>query len=186
MKPKFFKTPLEFRKWLEQNHKKETELVVGFYKVGSGKPSITWPQSVDEALCVGWIDGVRKSIDEESYSIRFTPRKSNSIWSAINIAKVEELKKQGRMKEVGLAAYEKKETHRTKIYSHENEPAKLSPSYEKIFKANKQAYDYFNTQSPSYKKVCFHWIMSAKQEATQVRRLEKLILISEALKKLIF
>src|SRR6476646_7151948 len=144
MKPLFFAKPSDFRKWLEKNHLKETELLVGFYKVDSGKPSITWPQSVDEALCFGWIDGVRRRIDEESYSIRFTPRKPKSIWSAVNIKKIEELEKAGLLKPAGRAAFEKRDVKRANLYSYEKEPETLSPEFEKQLKANKAANTYFN------------------------------------------
>src|SRR5918993_5745637 len=120
--PTFFAKQSDFRKWLQKNHKKETQLLVGFYKVGSGKPSMTWSQSVDEALCFGWIDGVRKSINEHSYSIRFTPRKPTSIWSAINIAKMDKLLKQGLVKPAGLASFNLRKESRSRIYSHEREP----------------------------------------------------------------
>ena len=175
----FFATPLAFRKWLAKNHTKETELLVGYYKVGSGKPSITWPQSVDEALCFGWIDGVRKSIDAESYSIRFTPRKSTSIWSAINIKKIEELTKAGLMMPAGEKAFAMRKEHKSKIYSYEKEPVDLSPVYEKQFKKNKTAWNFFTAQAPWYKRVMIHWIMSAKQEKTNVSRLEKAISLCE-------
>jgi uncharacterized protein YdeI (YjbR/CyaY-like superfamily) len=179
MKPTFFATQFEFRKWLEKHHKKETELLVGFYKVDSGKPSMTWSQSVDQALCFGWIDGIRKSIDKESYSIRFTPRKRTSIWSAINIKKIEVLTKAGLMTPEGLKAFSFRKEHKSKIYSHEKEPVKLSPNYEKQFKQNKLAWDYFMKQAPSYKKVMFHWIMNTKHEKTRQSRLEKTIKESE-------
>jgi len=149
MKPKFFPTQTDFRRWLEENHERETELLVGFYKVGSNKPSMTWPQSVDEALCFGWIDGVRRSLDAESYSIRFTPRKEKSVWSAVNIKKAEGLIKSGQMQPAGLAAYQKRTENKSRIYSYENEPAKLSPEFEKLFKANKKAWAFFTTQEPS-------------------------------------
>jgi len=180
----FFATQAEFRKWLKKHHKKETELLVGFYKVGSGKPSMTWPQSVDQALCFGWIDGVRKSINEESYSIRFTPRKPTSIWSAINIRKVEELTKSGLMMPEGQKAFSLRTENKSRIYSHEKEPVDLAPKYEKQFKMNKLAWDFFNVQAPSYKKVMIHWIMAAKQEKTRVSRLEKAIKISAQQKRM--
>lgn len=185
MKATFFATPKELRAWLKKNHKKETELLVGFYKVGTGKPSITWSQAVDEALCYGWIDSVRRSIDAESYSNRFTPRKKTSIWSAINIKKVEELTKAGLMTPEGLKAFELRTQSRMGIYSHEKEPVALTPAYEKQFKKNKLAWKYFQAQAPSYKKVTIHWIMSAKQEKTQLARLEKAIQISEQQKRMI-
>ena len=173
--PTFFTNQSDFRKWLQKNHKTKTELLVGFYKVASGKPSMTWPQSVDEALCFGWIDGVRKSIDKESYQIRFTQRKPTSIWSAINIKKVGELKKQGLMQPAGLASFEKRMESKSKIYSYEKDEAELSQDFKKQFKANKKAWDYFQALAPSYKTVSIHWVMRAKQEATRVKRLKKLI-----------
>jgi uncharacterized protein YdeI (YjbR/CyaY-like superfamily) len=181
----FFETQEEFRNWLEKNYKTEKELLVGFYKVGTKKPSITWSQSVDHALCFGWIDGVRRSIDDESYSIRFTPRKPTSIWSAINISKVGELTKAGLMKPEGLQAFELRKEEKSAIYSHEKELATLDPEFEKQFKANKKAWEFFNNQAPSYKKVMLHWIMSAKQEKTRVSRLEKTIRESEEQKRVL-
>jgi uncharacterized protein YdeI (YjbR/CyaY-like superfamily) len=178
----FFATPAAFRQWLKKHHKKETELIVGFYKVGSGKPSITWPQSVDQALCFGWIDGVRRSIDNESYCIRFTPRRRNSIWSAINIKKVEELTKAGLMTAEGQRAFDLRTADKTAIYSHEKEPDILDPAYEKLFKKNKHAWGFFKAQTPSYQKIIIHWIMSAKQEKTRLSRLEKAITIKRTTK----
>ena len=178
--PIFFANQADFRKWLQKNHRKETELLVGFYKVHSGKPSMTWSQSVDEALCFGWIDGVRKSIDEDSYQIRFTRRKSTSIWSAINIKKVEELTKQGLMQPAGLASFEKRTEVKSKIYSYEKDKVELTQSFRKLFKANKKAWDYFQSLAPSYRKVSAHWVMSAKQETTKIKRLNQLIADSAA------
>src|SRR6187455_234142 len=177
--PTFFANQSDFRKWLRKNHKTKTELLVGFYKIDSGKPSVTWPQSVDEALCFGWIDGVRKSINKESYQIRFTQRKPTSIWSAINIKKVEELTKQGLMQPAGLASFEKRVESRSKIYSYEKDEAELTQSFKKQFKANKKAWNYFQALAPSYKKVSTHWVMRAKQEPTRIKRLEQLIKDSE-------
>lgn len=171
----FFAKQSDFRKWLQKNHKKETELLVGFYKVGSGVPSMTWSQSVDEALCFGWIDGVRKSINEVSYQIRFTQRKSSSIWSAINIKKIEALTKQGLMRPAGLASFEKRVESKSKIYSHEKEEVALTKNFIKQFKKNKKAWKYFQLLAPSYRKVSTHWVMSAKQETTQIKRLDQLI-----------
>ena len=139
MAPMFFAKQSHFRKWLKKNHKKETELLVGFYKVGSGKPSITWSQSVDEALCFGWIDGIRKSIDKDSYTIRFTPRRTNSIWSTVNINNVEQLIKQGLMQPAGLEVFNKRKESKSGIYTYENEPVELDPNFEKKFKANQKA-----------------------------------------------
>jgi uncharacterized protein YdeI (YjbR/CyaY-like superfamily) len=180
----FFATPAAFRQWLKKHHKKEKELIVGFYKVGSGKPSITWSQSVDQALCFGWIDGVRRSIDNESYCIRFTPRRRNSIWSAINIKKVEELTKAGLMTAEGQKAFDLRTDEKTAVYSHEKEPDNLDPAYEKLFKKNKHAWGFFKTQTPSYQKIIIHWIMSAKQEKTRLSRLDKAITKSEQQKRL--
>jgi uncharacterized protein YdeI (YjbR/CyaY-like superfamily) len=185
IKASFFSTQAEFRKWLEKNHKKEKELIVGYYKVDSGKPSMTWSQSVDQALCFGWIDGVRRSIDTISYCIRFTPRKPTSIWSDINIKKVEALTKVGLMKPEGLHAFSLRKEHKSGVYSHEKEASILSPDFEKQFKKNKLAWTYFNAQAPSYKKVMLHWIMTAKQEKTRLTRLEKTIKTSEQQKRVL-
>ncbi|MDB5283099.1 MAG: bacteriocin-protection protein [Bacteroidota bacterium] len=180
LSPTFFANQSLFRKWLQKNHAKESELLVGFYKKDSGKPSITWPESVDQALCFGWIDGVRRSLGDESYCIRFTPRKAKSIWSAINIKKMEELIKQGLMKPAGLAAFEKRQEHKSRIYSYENEAAVLDPALEKKFKANKKAWEFFKNQAPSYQKTVIHSIMNAKQETTKLKRFENLVKDSEA------
>ena len=153
--------------------------MVGFYKVGSGMASMTWSQSVDEALCFGWIDGVRKSIDKDSYQIRFTRRKPTSIWSAINISKIEELTKQGLMKPAGLASFENRQESKSKIYAYENAEVKLSTEFEKLFKANKKAWEYFQSLAPSYKKLSTHWVMRAKQDTTKIKRLKELIEDSE-------
>lgn len=154
-------------------------MLVGFYKVDSGRPSITWSQSVDEALCFGWIDGVRKSIDKDSYQIRFTQRKATSIWSAVNLTKVEELTRKGLMQPAGLASFEKKTEARSKVYSHEKDGVEFTPDFKKRFQANKKAWDYFQSLAPSYRKVSTHWVMSAKQETTQGKRLHQLIAESE-------
>lgn len=175
MTPTFFATQEDFRAWLKKHHTAETDLVVGFYKLGSNKPSITWSQSVDQALCFGWIDGVRKSVDHESYCIRFTPRKAGSIWSAINIGKIEALTALGLMQPAGLKAFSLRKEHKSRVYSHENETATLTPEMERQFKANKKAWNFFQAQAPSYKKVALHWLMSAKQEKTKQSRLTKLI-----------
>lgn len=180
MKPIFFSKQSDFRKWLEKNHEKESALVVGFYKVESGKESMTWPQSVDEALCFGWIDGVRTSIDADSYQIRFSPRKASSIWSAVNIQKVEELSQKGKMKPAGLLAFSKRKESRSKIYSHEKEEVALSAIFEKQFQSNKKAWTYFEGLANSYKKASINWVMSAKQDAIQIKRLNILIKDSEA------
>ncbi|MBE8726282.1 YdeI/OmpD-associated family protein [Flavobacterium hungaricum] len=185
MNPTFFADQKDFRIWLEKNHKNEKELLVGFYKVTSKKASMSWSESVDQALCFGWIDGVRKSIDTESYTIRFTPRKKSSIWSAINIQKMEDLTKAGLMKEEGLKAFSFRTENKSKIYSHEKEPVPLDLVYEKEFKSNTIAWEFFEKQAPSYKKVMIHWIMSAKQEKTRQSRLAKTILESEKQKRVL-
>ena len=179
MTPTFFANQSDFRRWLKKNHQKETVLLVGFYKVNTGNPSITWSQSVDEALCFGWIDGVRTSIDNNSYQIRFTPRKANSIWSAVNIKKIEILMQLGLMHPAGIASFEKRKEAKSKIYSHENEAVEFAPNFEKQFKANKKAWNYFQSLAASYKKLSTHWVMGAKQETTQLKRLKELIKDSE-------
>ncbi len=184
MTPTFFKNQSEFRTWLSENHKKEKELLVGFYKIGSGKLNMTWSQSVDEALCFGWIDGVRRSIDNDSYCIRFTPRRPNSIWSAVNVQKIEDLTKAGLMQPAGLEAYSRLKGDKSKIYSFEMEAKKLGDHLEHQFKANEAAWNFFTTQAPSYQKATIHWIMAAKQEATKLARLEKTIAASEQQKRL--
>ena len=175
MNPRFFKSQADFRKWLEKNHAKETELLVGFYKKDSGKPSITYPEALDEALCFGWIDGVRRSLGDEGYTIRFTPRKPKSIWSNVNVRHVERLKKEGRMAPAGLKAYELKDPKRTGIYSFENRPRELAPTYEKKFRANKKAWEFFEKQPAGYKRLMIYRVMEAKQEETKQRRLAQLI-----------
>tara|TARA_R110000796_G_scaffold88850_3_gene191835 strand:+ start:45170 stop:45727 length:558 start_codon:yes stop_codon:yes gene_type:complete len=175
MNPIFFENPKEFRSWLEKNHLVKTELLVGFYKVRTKRLSITWSESVDQALCFGWIDGVRKSIDAESYCIRFTPRKTTSIWSAINIKKIEELTNSNLMTDAGHKAFSYRTEKKSKIYAYEKESVNLDPVYTEHFKKNKVAWEFFVKQAPSYKRVMVHWIMSAKKEETRISRLEKTI-----------
>ncbi len=175
----FFASPKEFRHWLEKNHSKATELIVGYYKVATNKPSITWSQSVDQALCFGWIDGVRRTIDDESYCIRFTPRKSTSIWSAVNLQKIKELTEQGLMKPAGLASVEKMKENKSRVYSHSDEE-QFSPVFEKQFKTNTKAWNYFEALAPSYRRLSKNWVMGAKQEATRIKRLAELITDCEA------
>lgn len=179
MKPKFFSTPSEFRKWLEKNHDSASELLVGFHKKDSGKKSVTYAEALDEALCFGWIDGVRKGMNETSYTIRFTPRKPRSIWSNVNVRHVERLKKEGRMHSAGLEAFEKRDPKRTGIYAFETRPQTLSPAYEKKFRQNNKAWKFFEAQPPYYKKLMIFRIMSGKKEETRLRRLEQLIEYSE-------
>lgn len=175
MKPIFFRNTKELRDWFEKNHKQEKELLVGYYKRATGKESITWSESVDAALCFGWIDGIRKSFDEEKYIIRFTPRNPKSNWSAINIKKVEELKKLGLMKPAGLKVYEQKDIKKVERYSYERTRIELDKKFLKLFKKNKKAWNYYNAQAPSYKKICTLWVMSAKREETRMKRLDILI-----------
>jgi len=184
MEATFFKDHTAFRKWLERNHKKEKELVVGFYKKASEKFNMTWSESVDQALCYGWIDGIRRSIDKDSYSIRFTPRRTTSVWSNINIKKVEELTKQGLMQPAGLEIYKQRKEEKSGIFSYESEAKQLEKDLEGKFKANDGAWEFFTRQAPSYRKMIIHWILSAKQEATRARRLEKVIAESEKQKRL--
>jgi uncharacterized protein YdeI (YjbR/CyaY-like superfamily) len=175
-KPTFFKTPAAWRTWLEKHHATESELWVGFYRVGSGKPSITWPESVDAALCFGWIDGVRKSLDELSYVIRFTPKRAGSIWSLVNIKRVAELTRLGLMAERGLAAFARRQDDRSAIYSYEQRRnARLPAAYQKEMKARPDAWSFFQAQPPGYRRTITHWIVSAKRPETQLRRLRQLI-----------
>ena len=176
--PKFFPTQDDFRKWLKKHHSKESELLVGFYKKASGMPSMTWSESVDQALCFGWIDSIRKSIDEKRYSIRFTPRKPTSIWSAVNIRKVGVLKKKGLMYEAGLIAFGLRKKDKSRIYSFESEIKELPIDFLRRFQQHAGAWSFFLAQPASYRKVAMHWILSAKQESTQMARLEKVILAS--------
>ena len=176
MEPTFFPTPEDFRAWLEQHHETETELLVGFYRKGTGKPSITWPESVDQALCFGWIDGIRRSIDDESYTIRFTPRKPTSNWSSVNMRKVAELREAGLMRPAGEAAFARRSEERSGIYSYERRmAAAFDASQEREFKAHPQAWEYFQSQPPGYVRTATHWVVSAKREDTRRKRLATLI-----------
>ncbi len=176
MEPIFFPTPAAFRRWLKKNHKTAKELLVGFYKKGSGRPSITWPESVDEALCFAWIDGVRRSLDDDSYVIRFTPRRPGSNWSLVNIRKAEALIRDGRMERAGLAAFEARKGERSGVYSFEQrEQAKLDREAEAKFRANKAAWKFFQSQPPGYRKVAVFYVMSAKRAETRAKRLQTLI-----------
>jgi uncharacterized protein YdeI (YjbR/CyaY-like superfamily) len=182
--PKFFKSYMEFRKWLEKNHLKKSEIIVGFYKVGTNKCNMTWSESVDQALCFGWIDSVRRSIDEESYCIRFTPRKPSSIWSNVNINKMEELMRKKLVFPAGISIYKKRKDHKSGIYAFEKKDVDFSVELVKEFKKNKAAWNWFQKQVPSYKKVVKHWVMSGKKDETRMKRLKELILDSEQGKKI--
>ncbi len=175
MSAKFFKSPPAFRNWLESNHASAKELWVGFYKKDSGKPSITWPESVDEALCFGWIDGIRKRIDDQSYMIRFSPRKPTSIWSAVNIRHAQRLIREGLMQPAGLKAFEARKENRSGIYSYEQRSPELEDKYARKLKRNKAAWEFFQSQPPSYRKTINWWIVSARQEETRIKRLDRLI-----------
>jgi len=174
--PQFFASAAEWRAWLEKHHADMPELWVGFYKRDSGRPSITWPESVDGALCFGWIDGIRKSIDAISYKIRFTPRKPRSVWSAINIKRVAELRSMGLMHAAGLTAFEQRDDDRSAIYAYEQrKTAKLPPPFEKKFQEHAEAWKFFQSQPPWYRQTCTYWVISAKKEETRGKRLAILI-----------
>ena len=179
--PLFFPTPATFRTWLKKNHATCREQWIGFYRKASGRPSITWPESVDEALCVGWIDGLRKTIDSESYKIRFTPRKKESNWSAVNMGRVKELTKQGRMQPAGLEAFTLRKEAKSGIYAYENrKTAVLDKADEKQFRSNGKAWEFFRRQPASYRQNATWYVVTGKKEETRRRRLEKLIAESEA------
>jgi uncharacterized protein YdeI (YjbR/CyaY-like superfamily) len=171
----FFRSPAEFRRWLQKNHDREKELWVGFHRKESGRPSLTWPESVDEALCFGWIDGVRKRVDETSYTIRFTPRRPGSFWSVVNTARVAELTKAGRMAPAGRAAFEQRDQERTNRYSYERAAARLTRAEERLFKERPRAWEFFEPLPPSYRRTVVWWVVSAKRDDTRRRRLETVI-----------
>ena len=176
MEPHFFATPAEFRAWLERHHADENEVVVGFYKKATGRPTMSWTDAVREALCFGWIDGIRRSIDAESYSNRFTPRKPSSNWSAVNVRHAEELIRAGRMTPAGLAAFEARASARTGVYSYEQRnEARLDEAQERQFRADEQAWEFFQSQPPGYRQTAIFWVVSAKREETRARRLATLI-----------
>ncbi len=177
--PTFFPTPSGFRAWLGKHHRTVPELLVGFFRKDSGTPSITWPESVDQALCFGWIDGVRRRVDEERYSIRFTPRRARSIWSAVNIRRVEELTAVGLMQPAGLEAFGRRSEATSRIYSYEQRHTiVLDPAHQRRLESNRKAWAFFQAQPPSYRKVALYWVVSAKKEETRLRRLETLIAAS--------
>lgn len=180
MEPTFFKTPGDLRRWLERNHASATELWIGMYRKASGKGGVTYKEALDEALCIGWIDGVRKRLDEESFVQRFTPRRPDSYWSAVNIKRAQELIEAGRMHATGLAAFERRDSLKAEKYSFERQNAKLDPGMEKRFRANPRAWAFFESQPPGYRRLIAHWVTSAKKEETRQRRLETLIKESAA------
>jgi uncharacterized protein YdeI (YjbR/CyaY-like superfamily) len=174
--PVFFDSAADFRAWLERHHATDTELLVGFRKVGTGKPNMTWPDSVDEALCFGWIDGVKRRIDDASYSVRFTPRRPNSIWSAVNLRKVEALIAQGRMRPAGLRVFEARNPAKERVYSFEQDaPAVLDAADLAALQANPAAWSFYESTPPSYRKTVIHWIVTAKQPATRAKRFAQLL-----------
>jgi uncharacterized protein YdeI (YjbR/CyaY-like superfamily) len=175
MEARYFKTGVEFRTWLERHHETSNELLVGYFKRSSRKPSITWPESVDEALCFGWIDGVRKGIDDERYTIRFTPRKVGSIWSAANIKRARELIDLGLMTPAGLRAFHARRDDRSAVYSYEQGETALDEAYERRLRRNAKAWEFFQSSPASYRKAAVHWVMSAKREETRQRRLATLV-----------
>ena len=174
MKPVFFQTPSELRAWFANNHAEKTELLVGFFKRSTKKPSITWDESVEEALCFGWIDGVRRSLGKEAYTIRFTPRKPTSIWSVVNVKRVKALIAKGRMMPAGLAAFEKRTPEKTGVYSFER-TSELTPAQAKKLRGSAKAKTFFDAQPPWYRRAAVHWVTSAKKEETKERRLAQLI-----------
>jgi uncharacterized protein YdeI (YjbR/CyaY-like superfamily) len=179
--PVFFSTPDRFRQWLTKNHDRFAELWVGYYRKDSGRPSITWPESVDEALCFGWIDGIRKKVDHESYKIRFTPRRAKSIWSAVNIARVAVLTGAGRMRSTGIAAFARREENNSRTYSFENRGlARLSAGDERAFRRERAAWNFFEAQPPGYRRLMAWWIISAKRPETRRTRLQRLITTSHS------
>jgi uncharacterized protein YdeI (YjbR/CyaY-like superfamily) len=180
MNPRYFRTPAAFRAWLVAHHATKSELWVGYHKKASGHPSITWPKSVDEALCFGWIDGIRKNVDEGRYTIRFTPRKSVSVWSAVNIRRVAVLTAEGRMTPAGLAAFAGRRENKSGIYSYEQRAADLVEPYAGLMRENISAWEFFQAQPPSYRKTACWWVVSAKKEETRRARLDKLMAHSAA------
>jgi uncharacterized protein YdeI (YjbR/CyaY-like superfamily) len=178
MDVRYLESASEFRTWLEGNHDGSQELWIGFYKTSASKRGITYSEAVDQALCFGWIDAVRKRIDDDRYVIRFTPRKSHSKWSKVNLERVAELKKLGRMTPAGLKAFEEREKDASNTYSYEDDQ-QLDPALEKQLRANARAWDFFQAQPPGYRKIVSHWVMSAKREETRSQRLSELIEGSE-------
>jgi len=173
--PTFFETQATFRAWLERHHAKATELVVGLYHRSSGKPSITYPEARDEALCFGWIDGVRRNHDARSYTVRFTPRKPGSLWSRVNLGRIRELTAEGRMRPAGIRVFEARDPKKAERYSFENRPRPLDAASLKVFKADRRAWAWFEKQAPWYRRTAAWWVMSAKREETRARRLATLI-----------
>ncbi len=175
MDPTFFKSSAEFRSWLKKNHDQVPVLLVGFYRKDSGKGGITYPEALDEALCFGWIDGLRRRYDESSYTVRFTPRKEGSIWSAVNTKRVGELMKLRRMHQAGQKVFDQRDQKKANLYSYERATCKLEGAYEKTFRANQKAWEFYQAQPPWYRRTSAWWVISAKQEKTRLRHLAQLI-----------
>jgi uncharacterized protein YdeI (YjbR/CyaY-like superfamily) len=175
MEPVFFASPDGFRDWLAGHHDSERELLVGFHRKGTGRPSLTWPESVDEALCYGWIDGIRRKIDDGSYSIRFTPRKRGSTWSAVNLRRAEELIRSGRMQPAGRRAFDARDPARSGYSFEQRADLKLPPELESRFMQNERAWAFFQSRPPGYRRTAIWWVVSAKREETRARRLAKLM-----------
>lgn len=180
---RYFATPEALRDWFDANHETADELWLGYYRKSTGRPSVDWSQAVDEALCVGWIDGVRRSLDETSFVQRFTPRRKGSTWSAVNVAKVKALTDAGRMRPAGTAAFEARSAANTAIYSYERAATAFTPEEEARFRANSSAWTDWEARPPSYRRAVTHWVTSAKQAATRARRLDTLIANSVAGRK---
>ena len=184
MKPRFFRSAAEFRQWLARHHERETELWVGFYKKASAKKGITYAEAVDQALCYGWIDGIKKRVDDEAYMHRFTPRKATSVWSVINTRRMGELTKLGLVTPPGLGAFEKRDPARSGIYSFENRPKEFPAAFARQFRANRAAWSFFEAQPPGYRRLATFWVMSAVREETRRRRLAQLTTDSERQRRL--
>ncbi len=183
--PKFFRTPRHFRSWLAKNHERADALWVGYYRKETGRPSITWPESVDEALCFGWIDGIRKKVDDISYKVRFTPRRAKSVWSVVNIARIAVLAREERMQPAGVAAFQRRDENNTRRYSFEiRATAKLSPADEREFRRDREAWRFFDAQPPGYKRLAAFWVIDAKRKETRRARLERLIATSRARRRI--
>ena len=178
MRPKFFRTPAEFRRWLERHHARASELLVGFHKVTSGRPGISWPEAVDEALCFGWIDGIRRRVDERGYTIRFTPRRPGSIWSAVNIRRARALAAEGRIAAAGHKAFAVRRSNRSRRYSYEQRPRRLVAPYAGMLARNPAARKFFLAQAPGYQRVVTWWVLSAKKEETRLKRARALVELS--------
>ena len=176
----FFASPAEFRAWLKKHHRSVPALIVGLYRKDSGRGGMTYAEALDEVLCMGWIDGVRRKVDESSYSIRFTPRKAGSIWSLVNVRHAERLQAAGRMAPSGVKAFAARQAYKTGIYSFEQKHHALEPGQERKFRANKPAWTFWEVQPPGYRRIAMHWVTSAKQDATRLRRLTQLIADSAA------